>query len=104
MSDDIDYDSLDPGIRHTVRVLRSWGLNTTDSGDGSKASWMEGALEVPHVFSVNEPAETADWLLGQLVRHGVEVRMGMIEYTYDPVNGVGIIAFWGTVPDSVAPA
>lgn len=32
--DDIDYDALNPGIRETVRWLRSLGFNTCDSGDG----------------------------------------------------------------------
>jgi hypothetical protein len=34
----LDYETLDPGIRETVRLLRKWGFQTTDSGDGvSKA-------------------------------------------------------------------
>jgi hypothetical protein len=47
---DIDYSELDPGIRDVVRLLRSWGFNTTDSGDGvSKPEDYEGVLRVPHV-------------------------------------------------------
>ncbi len=49
----IDYRTLDPGIRDVVKILREeWHFNTTDSGDGSKASFMEGAMDVPNVAVV----------------------------------------------------
>lgn len=50
MSDSIDYDALDPGIRDVVRAISEWGWKTCDSGDGSKAGTMECALDHPHVF------------------------------------------------------
>lgn len=34
-SDTLDYAQLDAGIRETVRLLRSYGYTTTDSGDGT---------------------------------------------------------------------
>ena len=46
----INYEALDPGIRELVRHLNHHGIETTDSGDGSKASWMEGAMDFPHVL------------------------------------------------------
>lgn len=46
---DLDPSILDEGIRETVLLLRREGFATTDSGDGSKAAWMEGALGWPHV-------------------------------------------------------
>lgn len=46
---DIDYNDLDPGIRDTVRLLRTAGFETTDSGDGGKTD-MECSIEFPHVF------------------------------------------------------
>lgn len=55
MSDDLNYDALDPGVRDVVRKLRAAGFETTDSGDGkSKADLIkEGcALDFAHVFSV----------------------------------------------------
>ena len=46
----LDYDQLDPGIRKTVRWLRSLGYETTDSGDGrSKDLSDTDNLDVPHV-------------------------------------------------------
>lgn len=50
MSDAIDYDALDPGIREVVRAINEWGWRTCDSGDGSKAGTMGCALDHPHVF------------------------------------------------------
>lgn len=44
-----DYNQLDAGIVDVVRALHSEGFQTTDSGDGSKAPWMEGAMDVPMV-------------------------------------------------------
>ncbi len=50
----IDYDSLDPGVRETVRRLNEWHFDTTDSGDGvSKLAQgydPSEMLDVPHVF------------------------------------------------------
>ena len=40
---------LDDGIREMVVGLDAAGYVTTDSGDGSKAEWMEGALPFPMV-------------------------------------------------------
>lgn len=50
MNAEINYDALDPGIREVVRAINEWGWKTCDSGDGSKAGTMEGALDHPHVF------------------------------------------------------
>lgn len=49
------WDELDPGIRKTVRVLWDCGFLPTDSGDGSKAVQVDGALAVPHVFMACDP-------------------------------------------------
>jgi hypothetical protein len=53
MSDDLDYSQLDPGIREVVRLVRSYGFVTTDSGDGvskvAKHGPMDGVLPFPHV-------------------------------------------------------
>jgi hypothetical protein len=70
----LDYETLDPGIRMTVRLLRSSGFETTDSGDGrskSRARFASGeALPFAHVVVKAEPssmaatAEVVQWLLG----------------------------------------
>lgn len=49
---DIDYESLDAGIRELVKALREHGIETTDSGDG--VSKLEGCA----------PGETAEGVVG----------------------------------------
>ena len=51
MTDTIDYDALDPGIRETVRALRAANFRTTDSGDGRTKTY-DWALPFPHVVVV----------------------------------------------------
>lgn len=74
MSEPINYDELDPGIRDVVRAINEWGWVTCDSGDGSKAGTMECALDHPHVFCesqwgplgiINEAHSLAARLLGR---------------------------------------
>jgi hypothetical protein len=59
--DDLDYSRLDEGIRDAVRLVRSHGFATTDSGDGrlegAKAA-MEGTLPFPHVVVRLDDAAT----------------------------------------------
>lgn len=45
---DIDYNEIDPGIRHVVKALNDAGYETTDSGDGTKVG-MDCAMDFPHV-------------------------------------------------------
>lgn len=61
-------DACDPGIRALVLALNEAGIETSDSGDGTKAD-MECALSFPHVAgpldmapsrAVYEIAEAAD--------------------------------------------
>jgi hypothetical protein len=53
MSESLDYETLDPGIRDVVRRLRDRGFETTDSGDGvsKPAEWYAAgeAIPFPHV-------------------------------------------------------
>lgn len=48
-----DYDTIDPGVRRLVRLLREHGFDTNDSGDGySKIAQgydPEQMAHVPHV-------------------------------------------------------
>lgn len=53
MTDSLDYEALDPGIREVVRLIRDAGYETTDSGDGiSKRATNPDALPFPHVVVV----------------------------------------------------
>jgi len=106
MIDDFNYDELDPGIRETVKWLRSLGHDTTDSGDGRSkpADWYESgeALPYPHVYIQTGLGhkcliDTAHTLLVQLELADIDVQpqnpegKPYIQATYDPVNQLGII-------------
>lgn len=51
MKSDFDYESLNPGIRETVRWLHYNGFETCDSGDGvtNAEAGMECAMDTPMV-------------------------------------------------------
>jgi len=84
---DIDYSTLTPGIRNTVKWLREQGFNTTDSGDGvtNIQAGMEGALDIAHVHIVLEdPTQLvpeARRLYYVLQRHGVNFDIDTSKYT-----------------------
>lgn len=103
-----DYSELDPGIRETVRQLRDWGFDTTDSGDGHTklaAGWSPTeALDIPHVImsidSLAEIAGHADELRSKLLAIGIEVKpvgegVPHIQASYDPANGIASMALFG---------
>lgn len=47
---DFDYSQLSPGIRKLVKLLHTWGYETTDSGDGTNhKEGMGCALPYPMV-------------------------------------------------------
>lgn len=112
--DTIDYEALDPGIRKLVRILRWYGFNTTDSGDGvTKFKGQEApkdALPFPHVAMTVEPEQlvrTAKWLVVLFKALGVSIgQMTMdeaspsIEASYDPVTDVAVIMIAG-IDDSM---
>lgn len=91
--DDLDYETLNPGIREVVRLLRGAGFNTTDSGDGitNVAGGMEGAIPFPHVHCVVRPAvlcnikDIAMHMVNVLRAEGVEIGIGYVQLTYDPL-------------------
>lgn len=90
--------SLDERVREVVVKLRAAGFDTTDSGDGSKADTVEGALPMPHVFvRCPDPAalqRECARLVTTLRRWGVEVvatddpraaqGFPTVQATYDP--------------------
>jgi hypothetical protein len=49
-----NYDEIDPGVREAVRLLRSFGFETTDSGDGTHKATLgwepETFVPYPHVM------------------------------------------------------
>lgn len=48
----LDYETLDPGIRDVVRMMRERGFDTTDSGDGHSKDNNPEALPFAHVFAM----------------------------------------------------
>jgi len=100
---DIDYEALDPGIRHTVRWLRAQGFLTVDSGDGeSKAvDHEEGEfLPFPHVAMLTNATDLvaeADRLRLCLETQGMlfdsmdPAEGPFIEATYSPVDGRSVL-------------
>jgi hypothetical protein len=114
---DIDYETLDPGIRETVRHLRAHGFNTTDSGDGitkPAAGWPDDeVLHVPHVAIVCDDGclmvAQADRLMRILATGGVRVlpqsmdrTLPSIQASYDPADGTAVIILTG-VSDGMWP-
>jgi hypothetical protein len=90
--DDLDYETLDPGIRKVVRWLRENGFHTTDSGDGVTKRDMACAFDMPNVAMTTESKyelfDEADRLWRMLKRRLPE-RMHVeihIEASYDPMD------------------
>lgn len=116
MSDELNYDELDPGIRRTVRWLRSLGYDACDSGDGKtklEAGWSPNdARNHPHVVMRVHPdllAEAADALRADVHAIGATVLsigqgMGVwIQASYDPAGGaVAVLDIMG-LDDSMLP-
>jgi len=109
-STDVDYDSLDPGIREVVRWVNDHGFATCDSGDGvtklSDPAWDPDCInDVPHVVITVEPVRLvsqARRLLAALRAAGVPVDRltpdgsGVgIQASYDPVDGTAAIILSG---------
>lgn len=91
---------LDPGIRDLVVWLRSKGFDTCDSGDGvtKVERGNEGVIDVPHVIIRVGPEECiseAHRLQDCLAVAGVTPEEGRIEVSYDPANGVAVMALLG---------
>lgn len=99
--EELDYDKLDPGIRETVRWLRSLGFETVDSGDGVTKSCDECSLEYPNVAIICDPIDIiheSERLYTALAAIGVDLtcidlsECPCIQATYDPVAGSAIIS------------
>lgn len=92
MSDAINYDELDPGIRDVVRAINEWGWTTCDSGDGVSKPDFARTFDCPHVVATTEPAAmiySADALAKMLVeRFG---RRWFVEATYSMKDGKALL-------------
>lgn len=102
--DDLDYSTLTPGIRRTVALVRSWGFETTDSGDGvtNVKAGMEEAMTRPNVYiTVRDPdrlIRESQGLLERLDSIGVDMDAQgpddspCIQAMYDPcIHSAGIL-------------
>lgn len=116
----IDYDNLDPGIRGTVRLLRSHGFDTVDSGDGVSKMQAPGlepeerdcVNDFPHVVvrcSPDKLVATADHL-AKVIR-GVGIRLDpltpdpsapTVQASYDPADGSAIVVLCGVTDADLA--
>lgn len=105
--DDIDYESLDVGIRETVRWVRTLGLNTCDSGDGvSKLDSMDGVLTVPHVAAISTRSEMyyhCGILWSALEKLGLQ-ELAQVQGTYSPSDEQCVITLIGVSDASLAVA
>lgn len=84
--------NLDPGIAQTVALLRHWGFQTCDSGDGvTKIAEgdTDGVLDFPEARRLKESLDTMGITVSQ---QGGEV---WIEASFDPVNNVAVIFLGG---------
>lgn len=113
-----DLAALDPGIRRTVVLLRSWGFDTRDSGDGrSKADWAAGRVNwvaPPSVTMQVEPealVSEARRLREALHHEGIDVpEQGpdegalAIQASYDPGSDVAVLALYGVDDAALSPA
>lgn len=99
----LDPETLAPGIRRTVALLRSWGYDTIDSGDGvtNREAGMECARDYPHVSILlggngSDLAARAVELMVALRRRGIstgEIGSGKpaIQASYDPETNVAML-------------
>ena len=99
---DVDYDELNPGIRETVRWLRSLGFETIDSGDGETHEYecdRDGAY-VCILCRSSALAKEARRLMRALLDRGIMVGpvyegTTHIQASYDPANGFAVIELVG---------
>lgn len=96
--DAVDYDAMNPGIRRTVRWLRTHGFRTCDSGDGATHDHeCDRDYAYVAIRDDDRPDETATRLLGLLREMGITVeQIGVdggvwIQSSFDPVTGIGIV-------------
>lgn len=103
---DINYEEMNPGIRRTVKWLRSCGFDTTDSGDGvthDHACDRDHAYVVIVVEDADRLVKRADLLRGLLGHRGIKIApqsidpsaQVSIQASYDPANRIAVIDLTG---------
>jgi len=108
--DDLDYEQLDPGIREVVRLLRAYGYDTTDSGDGvSKHLLDPEVIPYPHVFvqlersgmvgEVDQIRSLLEWRGIAFEPVGEDPWRPHLQLTWDPVSEVAVLEVGGVVDD-----
>ena len=103
---DIDYDELNPGIRETVRWLRSLDFDTVDSGDGETHEY-ECDRDEPYVVVRCHGlllCGEADRLARALRHRGIDLSPVYegpvyIQASYDPANEIAVIELVGVKDD-----
>ena len=106
-------DDLNPGIRRTVTLLRRWGFDTCDSGDGVT---HDHACDQPmpyvhiRVDRVHQLAMEAQRLAGLLQRHDITTcpmdeagTAKAIEASYSPAHGFATITLWNVSDRDLPP-
>lgn len=98
LSDSVDYEQLDPGVRKMVRWLRENGFETTDSGDGETKSDEARAFgDIPHVCikTTRKDLLTEADRLWNILGYNLPLVMNRgevhVEATYDPADRSAII-------------
>lgn len=100
---------LDPGIRSVVRLLRHWGLPTSDSGDGKSKPADERALDHPHVMCCWPATDTAQatqlvHIAGFLHRGVLELGLeAHVELTFVPDGNIWVLML-GDLSDALLEA
>lgn len=94
----LDIESLNPGIRVTVRRLRELGFDTIDSGDG-KTHEFECDQDMPYVHIRVEPCDmlVEAHRLADAVKH---IAGATVEASYSPADKVALLHLFG-VSDEV---
>jgi hypothetical protein len=100
MTEQLDLSQVQPAMRRTVALVRSMGLETTDSGDGvtNVLAGMEHALDVAHVHCVVDPEdmiERSRELLCVVTDHVESLEGVHIQATYSPLDGVATLLLLG---------
>ena len=101
----LDLDSLDPGIREAVRVIRDSGIDTLSSCEGRNNPGYHPQRDGPHhgdwpYVTINGTAADAFIALGAVLREGLPVRsieQSWFVYPEAPAVPVGPqwrITFW----------
>lgn len=110
--DPIDYNMIDLGVQKLVRLLRTNGFDTCDSGDGVSKQPEHRFFEHPHVFINTEPETIAgecDRLHALLASVGVlvppagpdETPTPEIGGSYDPAGRLALIHLYHVTDDMI---